>query len=322
MKRAIVTGVTGQDGSYLTELLLEKNYRVDGIWRRSSNVNTQRLNDAIRSKDLILHYGDLAQGIDGIIHQVKPHEIYNMASQSQVRISFEVPVYTLDIGALGPVRILEAIRRSGMNIRYYQASSSEMFGESPAPQDEDTPMLPQSPYGVAKLAAYRMTQLYRKGYGLFASNGILFNHESPRRGENFLTKKIVRAAVRIKMGKQKEIRLGHLNTKRDWGHSKDYMEAVYAILQHDTPDDFVVATGKYYSGREFAERVFGNLDLNFDDYMVYDPTFDRVVEVPELRGNSTKIKKILGWESKCTLDDLIDEMISQCMAEEANAVNS
>jgi len=319
MKKALITGVTGQDGSYLTEHLLSLNYEVHGVRRRVSVDNAERLAGSLDNPDFHLHYGDLTDGIDHLIRSIEPDEIYNLAAQSHVGTSFELPVYTLDVAALGATRILETIRHCGFPTRYYQASSSEIFGESPAPQDETTPMLPQSPYGVAKLAAYRLTQLYRRGHGLFAANGILFNHESPRRGSNFVTQKIVQSAVRISLGRQKVIRLGNLEAKRDWGHSRDYVRAMHQILQHHEADDFVVATGVYLSCRVFAERVFDKLGLRFDDHVEFAAEFTRPTEVAELCGVPAKIETTLGWKATCDLDGLIEEMIEASLLHESHA---
>jgi GDPmannose 4,6-dehydratase len=263
-------------------------------------------------------YGDLANGLTDIIYNVKPDLIFNMASMSHVRVSFDVPIYTMDINATGPTRILEAIRVLGLKdkTRFYQASSSEMFGTSPPLQDENTPMIPQSPYGIAKLAAYHMTRLYREGYGIFASNGILFNHESERRGETFVTMKIVRGAVRIKLGKQEKLELGNLDARRDWGHSRDYMEAVIKILEHDEPDDFVVATGLHYTVEDFARKVFDKLGMYWKDHVYYNAKYERPQEVPDLRGNPDKIMRVLGWKPEIGIDSLIDMMIAEVVRQE------
>jgi GDPmannose 4,6-dehydratase len=318
--RALITGITGQDGSYLAELLLDKGYEVHGIVRRASLINTGRIDHLLFPKERVtLHYGDLSNGLDGLIYDLKPDFIYNMASMSHVRVSFDVPIFTLDVNAIGPARILEAIRLGDLKnkTRFYQASSSEMFGMAPAPQTEESRFLPCSPYGVAKLAAYWMTKTYRDGYGLFAANGILMNHESARRGETFVTRKIVDSAVRIKLGKQKELILGNLEAKRDWGHSKDYCRAIIKILEHTEPDDFLVATGKHYSIQEFAERVFKKLDLSWEDYVKFDAHYTRPKEVPELLGHPEKVKRVLGWEPQITLDDLIEEMITAAISRES-----
>lgn len=316
--RSLITGITGQDGSYLAELLLSKGHEVYGVMRRSSTFETSRIDHLIFPEEKIkLIYGDLGEGIDNIILDIKPALIFNMGAMSHVRVSFDVPTYTLDTNALGPLRILETMRRLPKDsVRLYQASSSEMFGSSPAPQNENTPFHPCSPYGVAKLAAYWLIKTYRDSYKLFACNGILFNHESCRRGENFVTKKIVRSAVRIKLGKQKDLVLGNLEAKRDWGHAKDYMEAIYKIITHDTPDDFVVATNQYYSVKEFLYKTFGMLGLKVEDHVTFDSRFLRPKEVNELRGDPSKIKSVLGWEAKMGISDIIQEMIDVIMEEE------
>jgi len=316
MAKYLVTGITGQDGSYMLELLLEKGHEVYGIIRRSSTLITSRIDHLRSGQKFNLIFGDLSEGIDNLVYDIKPDFIINLASMSHVRVSFDIPVYTLDINAVGPARILESIRKIDKTIRYYQASSSEMFGLSPPPQNEDTPFLPCSPYGVAKLAAYWLTKTYRDAYNMFASNGILFNHESKRRGETFVTKKIVRAAVRIKLGKQEDLVLGNLEAKRDWGHSRDYCDAIYRILQHDKPDDFIVATGDHYSVKEFLVKVFEKLDLDWKKYVKYDAKYSRPKEVPALMGDPRKIKRILGWESQVTFEELINEMITCIMEEE------
>jgi len=320
--RALITGITGQDGSYLAELLLEKGYEVYGIVRRASVISTERINHLLFPEEKInLVYGDLGGDIESLIHDIKPDFIFNMASMSHVKVSFDVPIYTLDINAIGPTRILEAIRHSGLKgkTRCYQASSSEMYGMSPPPQDETTPFHPCSPYGIAKLAAYWMVRNYREGYGIFAANGILMNHESKRRGETFVTKKIVRGAVRIKLNKQKDLVLGNLNAKRDWGHSRDYCKAIIAIAHHTEPDDFVVATGEHLSIMTFVQRVFSRLDLDWKQFVKYDERYTRPKEVPELCGNPAKIKRVLGWEPEIRIDGLIEEMISGVMDEELHA---
>jgi GDPmannose 4,6-dehydratase len=317
--KALITGITGQDGSYLAELLLKKGYEVSGIVRRGSTINTPRINHLIDKLDL--HFGDLsdANSITSILLKTKPDEVYNIGSMSHVRVSFDVPEYTGQITGLGPTRVLEALKTLGMtDTKFYQASSSEMFGISVPPQNELTPFQPQSPYGCAKLYAYWMTKAYRRGYNMFACNGILFNHESPRRGETFVTKKIVRKAVRIKLGLEDKIYLGNLSAKRDWGHARDYMEAVYLIMHHSIPDDFVVATEEYYSVQEFAEKVFNKLNLELDDHIVIRDKYKRPNEVPELRGDATKIRDTLGWKPKVGFDELINEMIKDVQIEETH----
>jgi GDPmannose 4,6-dehydratase len=322
MTKALITGITGQDGSYLAELLLEKGYEVYGIVRRASVISTGRINHLLFPEEKIkLLYGDLGGDIESLIHDIKPDYIFNMASMSHVRVSFDSPIYTMDINAVGPTRILEAIRHSGLKnkTRFYQASSSEIFGVSPPPQREDTEFCPCSPYGIAKLAAYWMTRTYRDAYKMFSSNGILFNHESIRRGETFVTKKIVRGAVRIKLNKQADLVLGNLSAKRDWGHSRDFCKAIIAILQHDQPDDFVVATGQYFSIMDFVAKVFGRLDLDWKRFVKFDERYTRPKEVPELCGDPEKIKRVLGWEPEITLDQLIEEMVAGVLNEEQHA---
>lgn len=322
--KALITGICGQDGSYLAELLLKEGYEVYGIVRRSSTINTTRIDHLLFPEEKItLIYGDLLNGIDGILYDLKPDLVFNIASQSHVRVSFDVPVFTLDTNAIGPARILEAIKNLKLkNTRFYQASSSEQFGLSPPPQNENTPFQPCSPYGIAKLSAYWMTRLYREAYGIFACNGILFNHESPRRGETFVTKKIVRAAVRIKMGKQRNLVLGNLDAMRDWGHSKDYVNAIYKIITHTKPDDFVVATGEHYSIRTFLEMVFRHVGLHWMDYIAFDDKYVRPREVPELCGDPTKIKTILGWKPVYNIKSLIEEMVNEVWVEEKNETSS
>jgi len=322
MKKALITGITGQDGSYLAELLLKKDFMVHGIVRRGSTINTRRIDHLLLPDEKInLHYGDLgdANSIIRLLKKIEPDEIYNIGSMSHVRVSFDIPEYTGQITGLGVTRILEALRSLEMtDVKYYQASSSEMYGLSPPPQNEDTPFRPVSPYGCAKLYGYHMTRAYRFGYGMFACNGILFNHESPRRGETFVTKKIIRGAVRIKLGKQKTICLGNLDAKRDWGFAGDYMEAIFKIMHHSKPDDFVVATSEYYNIWDFLRKTFEKLDLDFDYHVDTSNQYFRPNEVPELRGDATKIRKTLGWEPKVNFDQLIDMMIESAMKEEKN----
>jgi len=291
--------------------------------RRSSTITTSRIDHLLFPEEKItLIYGDLGNGLDSIIYDIRPDLIFNMASMSQVRVSFDVPIYTMDVNATGPTRILEAIRRVDPKnkIRFYQASSSEMFGLSLPPQNEVAPFLPCSPYGIAKLAAYWMVKTYRDGYGLFASNGILFNHESERRGETFVTKKIVRGAVRIKLGKQKKLILGNLKARRDWGHSQDYCRAIIKILEHDEPDDFVVATGEHRSIEEFVSKVFSKLDMDWKEKVGFDKRYLRPKEVPDLLGDPSKIKRVLGWEPKVSFDQLVNEMVDFVMKEEKKDV--
>ena len=313
-KVALITGVTGQDGSYLTEILLSKGYEVHGIVRRASSVNTGRIDhifDPVDTKSKnYLHYGDLAEGFDHLLYELQPDEVYNLGAMSHVKISFDIPIYTGDITGLGAARILEGIRKMGLTqkTKFYQASSSEMFGVTPPPQSENSPFNPVSPYGCAKLYAYHMTKSYRTAYGMFAVNGILFNHESERRGVNFVTRKITQGAARIKLGLQDKLVLGNLDAKRDWGHSRDYMEAIYMIMQHDKPEDWVVATGEYHTVREFMEGVFKYFGLDYKKYVVIDNVYNRPNEVPALLGDAAKIKKVLGWKPKVSFKELVKLM--------------
>ena len=320
MKRALITGITGQDGSYLAESLLAKGYEVHGLVRRSSTFNTDRIDHLYKdfhdpSARLYLHYGDLSVSgqLTDLLHGIRPDETYNLGAQSHVRVSFDMPEYTGDITGLGTLRLLEAIRRSGIKTKFYQASSSEMFGSAPPPQNELTPFQPRSPYAGAKVYAYHMVKNYRDAYKLFACNGILFNHESPRRGETFVTRKITRAATRIKLGLQHKLYLGNLEAKRDWGFAGDYVEAMYLMLQHECPDDYVIATGETYSVREFAERVFQNLGIDYRDHVEIDPKYFRPTEVDALLGDPKKAKTTLGWVPKVGFDQLIDMMIKADM---------
>ncbi len=319
MKRALITGITGQDGSYLTEFLLEKDYHVHGIIRRSSSFNTGRIIHLFQdiheeNIHLSLHYGDLsdASRLEKIIELVEPDEVYNLGAQSHVRVSFDEPVYTADVVALGTLRLLEAIRNvgGGQNVRYYQASSSEMYGKvHETPQTEVTPFHPRSPYAVAKVYAFYQAQNYREAYGLHASNGILFNHESPRRGETFVTRKITRGLARILAGKDEKLYLGNLDAKRDWGYAKDFVEAMWLILQQDEPDDYVIATGKTWSVRNFLDRAFQRVGIDWQDYVVFDPLYLRPSEVDVLIGDASKAKKKLGWEPKTDFDELVKIMV-------------
>ncbi len=320
MKKAFLTGITGQDGSYLAELLLNKGYEVHGLIRRSSSFNTERIDHLYHDfhdpdARLFLHYGDLsvsAQLMD-LLHSIKPDEIYNLGAQSHVRVSFDMPEYTGDVTALGTLRILEAIRKTGIKTKFYQASSSEMFGAASPPQDENTVFQPRSPYAAAKVYSYYICQNYRDAYGIFSTNGILFNHESPRRGETFVTRKITRAATQIKLGLKDKLFLGNLEAKRDWGFAGDYVEAMWLMLQQEKPDDFVIATGETHSVREFAERVFKKLDLDYKKYVEIDKRYFRPTEVDALLGDATKAKKLLGWQPKVSFEKLIDMMIDADM---------
>ncbi len=317
MKKALITGITGQDGSYLAEFLLSKGYTVHGLIRRSSSFNTGRIDHLYRDfhdpeARIFLHYGDLsvsAQIVD-LLHSIAPDEIYHLGAQSHVRVSFDMPEYTGDITGLGTLRILEAIRKTGIKTKFYQASSSEMFGAAPPPQKEDTPFQPQSPYAAAKVYAYYIARNYRNAYNLFAANGILFNHESPRRGETFVTRKVTRAAAQIKLGLKNKLYLGNLEAKRDWGFAGDYVEAMWLMLQQEKPDDYVIATGETHSVREFVEKVFSKLDLDYKKHVKVDPQYFRPTEVDVLLGDSSKAQKILGWKPKVSFDQLIDMMIS------------
>lgn len=326
MKKALITGITGQDGSYLSEFLIEKGYEVHGIIRRSSSFNTNRiahLMKDIHDEDLNfrLHYGDLtdASGLEKIIHNVQPDEIYNLAAQSHVRVSFDSPVYTADVIAMGTIKLLESIKNTQMmnKIKFYQASSSEMFGVSDDKiQNEKTRFNPKSPYACAKLYSHYQTINYRESYGMHASCGILFNHESPRRGETFVTRKITRGISRILAGKEQKIYLGNLESKRDWGYAKDYVEAMWLMLQQDQPDDYVICTGRSWSVRELLEVCFGFLNLNWTDYIEIDKNYFRPAEVDFLLGDGSKAKKKLGWESKTNFRDLIKIMLKADLQQE------
>jgi len=316
-KKALITGITGQDGSYLAELLLSKGYEVHGIIRRASTFNTGRLEHiysdphALKT-NLKLHYGDLsdASSLSRLVGSIQPDEVYNLAAQSHVRVSFDSPEYTTDITATGAIRLLEAIRESGLKPRFYQASSSEMYGKvREVPQSEQTPFHPRSPYGCAKVYAFWITVNYRESYGLHASNGILFNHESPRRGETFVTRKITRAVAHIKAGLQEKLYLGNLDAKRDWGYAKEYVEAMWLMMQQEKPDDYVVATGETHSVREFLEAAFGHVNLDYKRYVEIDPNYYRPAEVDLLIGDPTKARKQLGWEAKTRFQDLVKLMV-------------
>lgn len=315
-KRALITGITGQDGSYLAELLLEKGYEVHGIIRRASTFNTSRIdhlyNDPhIAGTRLFLHYGDLSDGtrLVTLLESIQPDEVYNLAAQSHVRVSFDEPEYTGNSTGLGSIRLLEAIRMVGLQCRYYQASSSEMFGATPPPQNEDTLFYPRSPYGAAKLYSYWVTRNYREGYGMFAVNGILFNHESPRRGETFVTRKITRAVARIKAGVQDELFMGNLDAVRDWGYAPEYVEAMWMMLQHDQPDDYVVATGTDYTVRDFLQLSFEHVGLDWEKYVKFDERYLRPTEVDALVGDSTRARTALGWEPKVLTPELAQIMV-------------
>jgi GDPmannose 4,6-dehydratase len=323
-KKALITGITGQDGSYLTELLLGKGYDVYGVIRRASTFNTERIDHIYQDphesgRRLRLLYGDLndASSLNKILRDVQPDEIYNLGAQSHVRVSFDIPEYTAEVGALGTLRLLEAIRETGLRgTRFYQASSSELFGKvQEVPQRETTPFYPRSPYGVAKLYAYWVTVNYRESYELFACNGVLFNHESERRGETFVTRKITRAAAAIKLGLQNKLYLGNLDAKRDWGHAKDFVEAMWLMLQQDEADDYVIATGETHSVREFLDEAFGRLDLDWKPFVEIDPRYFRPTEVDLLVGDASKARRKLGWEPKITFKELVRTMVDADLAD-------
>lgn len=320
MKKAFITGITGQDGSYLAELLLGKGYEVHGLIRRSSTFNTDRIDHLYRDfhdpeARIYLYYGDLSVSgqLTDLLHDIRPDEIYHLGAQSHVRVSFDMPEYTGDVTGLGTLRILEAIRKTGVNSKFYQASSSEMFGAAPPPQHELTPFQPRSPYAAAKVYSYYIVKNYREAYNVFACNGILFNHESPRRGETFVTRKVTRAATQIKLGLRDKLYLGNLEAKRDWGFAGDYVEAMWLMLQQEEADDFVIATGETYSVREFMEQVFRKLDLDYRQYVVIDPKYFRPTEVDILLGDPSKAIKKLGWKPKVSFEQLVDMMIGADM---------
>ena len=316
MKKSLITGITGQDGSYLAEFLLSKGYEVHGLIRRASTFNTNRIDHIYKDPHLAgvrlhLHYGDLSDSgqLTNLIYNIKPDEIYHLGAQSHVRVSFDIPEYTGDITALGTTRVLEAIRSSGVKTRFYQASSSEMYGDAPAPQNEDTPFRPRSPYAAAKVYAYWMVNNYREGYNLFTCNGILFNHESPRRGETFVTRKITRGLARIIAGKDKELYLGNLEAKRDWGYAPDYVEAMWLMLQQERPQDYVIGTGETHSVREFLEEVFAYVELDWKEYIKIDPKYFRPTEVNLLRADASKVREELDWSPRVTFKELVKIMV-------------
>jgi len=314
MKTALITGIAGQDGSYLAEHLLDLGYQVHGLVRRNSVPEHQESRISHLAADVSVHYADLNDmgGLDRLFDAIKPDEVYNLAAQSHVRISFEIPYFTAQTNALGALNILELIRNSYPKVKFYQASSSEMFGDSVDSdnfQRETTPMHPVSPYGCSKLYAYHVTRNYRKSYSIFASNGILFNHESPRRGSNFVTSKVIKTAVQIKLGQEQSLVMGNLDSYRDWGHSRDYVQAMRKIMQHTQPDDFVVSTGITRSVRDLVDLVFSLLDMNYLDYVTQDPKYMRPEELPYLKGDSKKIRETLGWEPTTTFEEMISEMV-------------
>ena len=316
-KKALITGITGQDGSYLAELLLSKGYEVHGLIRRSSTFNTSRIDHLyedphVNGVRMFLHYGDLgdSSNLMRIVHEIDPDEVYNLAAQSHVRVSFDSPEFTGDVDAIGTMRLLEAIRLTGVKTRFYQASTSELYGKvQEVPQRETTPFYPRSPYGVAKLYSFWAVKNYREAYGLHASNGILFNHESPRRGETFVTRKVTRAASRIKLGLQQELFMGNVNAQRDWGFAGDYVEGMWRMLQQDSPDDYVLATGEMHSVKEFLAESFGYVDLDWEKYVKHDSRYERPSEVDQLLGDSTKARTVLGWEPKVTFKELVKMMV-------------
>lgn len=317
MKKALITGITGQDGSYLADLLVAKGYEVHGIIRRASTFNTSRIDHLyqdphVNGVKLFLHYGDLADSVNltKLLYELQPDEVYNLAAQSHVRVSFDIPEYTSDVTGVGTIRILEAIRESGTKPRFYQASSSEMFGKvQEVPQTETTPFWPRSPYGCAKVFGFWATVNYRESYGLFASNGILFNHESPRRGETFVTRKISRAAAAIKLGLQQELYLGNLDARRDWGYAPEYVEGMWRMLQADEPGDYVLATNETHTVEEFVKAAFGHLGLDWQEHVKYDARYERPAEVDLLIGDPSKAKKELGWEPKVRFEELVKIMV-------------
>jgi len=316
MKRALITGVTGQDGSYLAELLLDKGYEVHGVIRRSSTFNTSRIDHLYKDpheKDnhFHLHYGDITDGvgISNLVRELEPHEIYNLAAQSHVKVSFEMPDFTAQVDAVGTIRLLEAIRAAKIETKFYQASTSELYGNTPPPQSETSTFAPQSPYAAAKLYSYWVVRNYRDAYGLHATNGILFNHESPRRGETFVTRKITMAAARIKMGIQSKLYLGNLNSIRDWGYAPEYVESMWRMLQQPSPDDYVVATGVGATVRDFCEASFSSLGLDYRDYVEVDSRYNRPTEVDALIGQTSKAEKVLGWKAKTHWKELAEIMV-------------
>jgi GDPmannose 4,6-dehydratase len=322
MPRALITGITGQDGSYLAEFLSSKGYEVHGLKRRSSSLNTDRVDHLYvdlhhSGAKFFLHYADLtdASSLTKCLMEIQPDEIYNLGAQSHVKVSFEIPQYTADVVALGTVRLLETIRQTGLDCRFYQASSSEMFGASPAPQSEQTPFLPRSPYACAKVFAHQITVNYRESYGLHTSCGILFNHESPRRGETFVTRKITRAVANIRMGIQEKLFLGNLNARRDWGFAGDYVKAMWLMLQQPAPDDYAIGTGESHTVQEFVEAAFDRAGLDWRRHVEIDPRYYRPAEVDDLRADTSKARKILGWEPRVTFQQLVRMMVDEDIAE-------
>lgn len=315
-RKALITGITGQDGSYLAELLLAKGYEVHGIIRRASTFNTRRIDHIYQDPHepgarLFLHYGDLTDSgqLTALVYEIQPDEVYHLGAQSHVKVSFDMPEYTGEVTALGTSRLLEAIRRSGIRCRFYNAASSEMFGDSPPPQNEETPFRPRSPYAAAKLYGFWLTRIYREGYGMFAVSGILFNHESPRRGETFVTRKITRGIAHILAGKQDKIYLGNLDARRDWGYAPEYVEAIWQMLQQDVPEDYVIGTGESHSVREFVEEAFDYVGLDWKQYIGTDPRYFRPLDVQNLVADPSKAKRKLGWEPKISFKELVRIMV-------------
>jgi GDPmannose 4,6-dehydratase len=322
MPKALITGITGQDGSYLAELLIAKGYEVHGLKRRASSFNTDRLDHIYidfhdSAANLFLHYADLqdASSLAYLLADLRPDEIYNLGAQSHVKVSFEIPEYTTDVIAVGTIRLLEAIRRTGLRCRFYQASSSEMFGSVPPPHNEQSPFRPRSPYGCAKVFGHQITVNYRESYQLHASCGILFNHESPRRGETFVTRKITRAVAQIRLGLQQKVYLGNLDARRDWGYAGDYVRAMWAMLQQDAPDDYVIGTGESHSVREFTQLAFEHVGLDWRDHVEVDPRYFRPAEVDNLCADSSKARRVLGWEPQVTFRELVRMMVDADMAQ-------
>jgi GDPmannose 4,6-dehydratase len=320
MRKALITGCTGQDGSYLTEFLLDRGYEVHGLKRRSSSLNTDRLDHIYQDihesgARFFLHYADLTDGssLATLLYDLRPDEIYNLGAQSHVKVSFEIPEFTADVVAIGTLRLLEATRRTGVKCRFYQASSSEMFGSAPPPQSETTPFHPRSPYACAKVFGHNITVNYRESYGLHASSGILFNHESPRRGETFVTRKITRAVAHIKHGLQQKLYLGNLDARRDWGYAPDYVRAMWLMLQQDIPDDFAIGTGEAHTVREFVELAFTHADLDWRDYVEVDARYFRPAEVDYLCADASKARRVLGWEPTVTFQELVRIMVGEDM---------
>lgn len=322
VKKALITGCTGQDGSYLTEFLLEKGYSVHGLKRRASSFNTERVDHIFRDfhesdNRFFLHYADLtdSSSLSALLHEIGPDEVYNLGAQSHVKVSFEIPEFTANVVAAGTLRLLEAIHLTGIQARFYQASSSEMFGSAPPPQSEQTVFHPRSPYACAKVFGHNITVNYRESYGIHASSGILFNHESPRRGETFVTRKITRAIARIKHGVQQKLFLGNLDARRDWGYAPDYVRAMWTMLQQDSPDDYVIGTGEAHTVREFVELAFETVDLDWRKYVEIDPRYFRPAEVDYLRADASKARKVLGWEPTVTFKELVQIMVEADMLE-------